>query len=498
MQRKKAIKQRGFTLIELLIAALLLAIIALAALGLVVRMHARLAERAEAEELEERRSQVLDNLRYDFELAGHQILPPQIRVRSQEAVYLPSDVNYQTENWGYCRKLTNSNATSISARGLYASGWLQYRPQYEGSGRVGFRGRNSVIALTFQPREGEIPAQLTYYQKIGGTETASPIEADYQAGDNYRLALEAAGNNVLVKAYRIRVGIAPVLMRTLATIEADYPYQPYIELERTGATIENLLLSGASIGVVRTGEPLLPVDTRAILEGATTENQKRLQGAVQIKTVGGVFESVTLLRGDPNTDATNTIEDVGSLFASTVPQTLIIQSPCNGGYEVGDIVMLIDATTPLQRTALYRIMAPAPMIRCNAAITLKLERVSEMVKAWSRLYSLATDYNEGFPARKTHVVRLSSPVTYRLDSTTLIRVERQRQITLARGVDEFAVTPQNSNGMQRFEIKCRMHGEGFTTILRGDTIGHLNISYVASPQTLNQSYEYQQLGSVLE
>lgn len=486
---------KGFTLLEFLIASLLLLIVTLGALGFIFRANARLMELAEAEELEHRRGVVLDNLRHDFEQAGMHLLPPRVRVNSQEPVYLTTTPHYETTNLGLCRKLTNeSGMLTTSARGMYAPGWLQFKPQHIGAGKIGFIGQDgSVTALQFLPNEATGGGELRYYKQVAGTVVANPtIDSAHMPGDYYRLFIDGEQPLVTIKVYRIKQAQAPTLLVTYAGEDAQYPYRPLAELAKAGAEINNVLMSGTANAIVRTGPPLLPVDT-AVGPG-------RLPSVVSINAPGGVFESVNLLQGDINVDVARSIFSIDQSFASAGSAPLLVNSPCNGTYHVGDVVALIVDTGQQQRAALFRIVTPAPVVRCRVPALLTLQRVLLSTPAWERLSSVASDYNQSFFSSLTQVVKVLPPVTYRLDRENghLLRREGNRESVVARGVSYLSVTQRSDYGVASYEVKCNLQREGFAAHAAGDADGYATVSLIASPRALSQTYEYQKLGRPME
>ncbi|MEJ7618706.1 MAG: prepilin-type N-terminal cleavage/methylation domain-containing protein [Pyrinomonadaceae bacterium] len=486
---------KGFTLLEFLIASLLLLIVTLGALNFVSRANARLMELAEAEELEHRRSVVLANLRHDFEQAGMHLLPPQLRVNSQEPVYLATTPHYQTENLGRCRKLTDETGVpTTSARGMYASGWLQFKPQHSGAGKIGFIGQDgSVTALEFLPNEATGGGELRYYKEVAGVVVVNPtIDSAHLPGDYYRLFIDGEQPLVTIKVYRVKQAQPPMLLATYVGEDAQYPYRPMAELAKTGAELHNMLMSGTANAVAHTGPPLLPVDT-AVGPG-------RLPSVVNITAPGGVFESVSLLQGDINVDTTRLLNNVKATFAGMGAETLDIKSPCNGKYHVGDVITLIDSSGEQQRSALYRVVVRDPVTQCGAISTLTLERVTAELPSWERLFSTPADYNFVFLRGTTQLVKILPPVTYRLDRANgnLLRREGKRESTVARGVVEFSVTQRAPYGVTSYEINCQLRREGFTSPAGGSATGFTTVSLVVAPRALSQTYEYQKLGRPME
>ncbi|MEJ7714058.1 MAG: prepilin-type N-terminal cleavage/methylation domain-containing protein [Pyrinomonadaceae bacterium] len=487
----------GFTLIELLIASALLLIVTLAAFNFAAHAQARLRELAEAEALDHRRSVVLDNLRFDFEQAGMHLLPPQVRITSQEPVFLTTSSHYQTTTLGRCRKLTDEpGIMTTSARGMYASGWLQFKPHSIGTGIVGFIGQDqSVIALQFVPNEASGSGDLHYYHKVGTTVSNPIIDSSHEVGDHYRLYLDGdrPRGPLTIKVYRIKQAQVPALISSFAIDEAQYPYRPMAELERAGAELYSMMMSGVANAVVHTGPALLPVDTAV--------GTARLPSVVNIKATAGVFESVSLLQGDINVDVVRTFDNADESFASLGAATLRINSPCNGSYRVGDVIALIDDTGHQQTTALFHVVAPEPVVQCGTQAILTLESATAESPAWGRLSSLPEDYNRIYLRGITQVVKLLPPVTYRLDRVagTLLRQEGMRELVAARGATEFSVVERAQTGFTSYEMSCQLQREGFTTrAAAGSAAGYATVKLVASPRAMSQKYEYQKLGRPME
>lgn len=485
----------GFTLIEFLIAAFLLMIVTLGALSLVTQTNARLMELAEAEELEHRRSVIFDNIRHDFDQAGMRILSPQLRVNSQEAVFLTSTPHYQTEALGLCRKLTNdANERTSAARGMYAAGWLQFKPQRVGSGIIGFTGSDdSLIGLQFVPDETTGGGELRYYKEANGiTVSNSPIDSAHLPGDYYRLLVEGEKPIITVKVYRIKQAQLPVLLATFANEPANYPYRPAAQLSKADAAVENIVMSGTATAIVRTGQPLLPIDSDV---GPT-----RLTQVVNVNAPSGVFQSLSLLQGDINVDMTRTAFSIDDSFAAFGSDTLYLRHPCNGRYKLGDAIMLIDDTGAQQRSVTLTVNAFSAALPCTPNTPVSLGRADFDKPAWGRMITPPSDYDPAFLEDTTQVIKILPPVTYRLNrvTETLIRVEGKRETAIAFGVVDFSVVPRVLNGTTSYEIKCILRRENFATQVGGDDNGYLTMSFTAAPSGLNREYEYQKLGDPTE
>lgn len=493
----------GFTLLELLLAAFLFGLLAIATMLVLSRFNSRLNEQYEAGELERRRGIVADLLRYDFDDAGRLLLPPPRRHAAQIAPLFTLTDDFTTScasdyvsTPGGCRRVSSNPENTpppwaVTDYGLYADGFIQFRPPQTGASVTGLTGaRRTIIGLQFIPDPDTGKTKINSYLKPANSQAQTGfLDNEHLAGDRYRVTIEVLPNNRLtVVYYRLRTGWSLKPMGQSITIEADFPYRAITQIKQLGEAVNDIILAGSLNGTIVMQDAQLP----ALLptDGPPPPTDKRMDNVVTIDTTDGTLTSVTLLRADPTIDAAF----LETSFGANEAQSLKIQTPSCGArpYQVSDVLMLMDTEGAREVTVLCRItkVVAAGNCKTHKGTILNVSQIRRAQAAWGKIYSLAGDFSHQFP-RLAMVARIAEPITYEQEGTKLWRIVGNRKVLAALGVEDFDVVKRGSNEVHSFEVTCRLRSEGFFTQATEGAQGVATVKYEVAPRAMNERFERQ-------
>ncbi len=474
--------ERGFTLLEALIAASILAVVimgAMAALGASTRGAAALVE---ANELEERRSVILDVLQQDVDRAGHNLLSATTYgTGTEQGLFFPHS-EYSATSDGTFGTLTKTGPTgwTSSARvtRLITSGNGSVSCTLTFNSWVLLLNHNNPIAYRMIQVDSGTPAQ-TSISEDGQFVTTVP---GHNSGDSYRIAQEStATGTVSVKYYRTRGG-AETLLYTSARPPLPLPLSPLLAINTNGTSVTKIQVSGSVLAdaLPTLAPPPLPFDN------ATGQ---RLAEAITISTSGGALSQAVMIAGDESIDPVYTTAIINT---TTTPLSLQVTAPRRGTFAAGDYVLLIDPRPASPASSLYRVTTVSTT---TVLATLTLDAMTgagPTTRAWNRLYSASSDRARTYTAG-SQLVRLKPLVTYSVQQGRLVRSEAyrnganegERAATLAPGVTLFSMLATTSGMARAYTIALKARTEGFDT-----TATESQFNFTITPRAVTRPAEW--------
>jgi prepilin-type N-terminal cleavage/methylation domain-containing protein len=473
--------QHGFTLIEALIAVALLGLVVIGTLGATITFSRRAAAFAEAGELEERRSVLIDTLQADVDQAGRSLSITSTYGSGTEASIFFPDPYYSSTLSGTSTSLQKTgpsgwNHTSTPTRELLSSPGSVSAQLIPGSEVAIYNTDNTLLqnALIIQPGESTV--------SVVENGIAVATIGSVQSGDSYRIAEERdPSGNLVVNYYRTRSG-AEALQYTSGGIPLNYPIGIFMSIYDSGATLANCQISSAVLADLQPtiSLPPLPVDV---------STGQRLAGPITITVSGGLFSQAVVIAGDSIIDPVYT---TASYDTTSSPVTLVVTPPRRGSLSVGDYLLLIDPRTAARASCLYRLASATP---AGTSLALTVEAMTgngAAATAWYRLYSPPSDFARTYPAGSA-VVRIQPLVTYTLANGILVRTqsfrsgstEGQQAATLAPGIAMFAMQAATTGTIRAYTVSVTATTEGYETGSRTE-----DMNFTITPRSLTKAEEW--------
>ena len=474
--------QRGFTLIEILISALILALVATVAFRLLAGAARQGAALAEAGELEDRRSVIIDVLQMDVDRAGkHLSFTSNYGSGVEPAVFLgdpyytsSSDTTYASTSktgpsgWNDINEI----ARAILGGDSYVTAQLNPGSEVSLDTADGVSSRTIRVGLLSKVNVFENGVLITVLPQMHST------------GDSYRIAQAGnASGQVVVNYYQTHSG-AESLIYTSAQPVMPYPLSGHAAINTTGTSVTAAQISGAVLADRSPSItlPPLPVDS------ATGQ---RLSEAITITTQpGGAFGQAVVIAGDPNIDPVYTLQPYNT---TTTPIALQVATPRRGSFQPGDYVLLVDPRPSARACCLYRVSASTVIGNVDTLTLDAMTGSSSTTKAWGRLYSNGADLARTYPATSA-LARLSPLVTYKLQNGLLVRsvgyrsgtTDGESATTVAPGITNFSIQAATAGTVRAYNVAATAATEGYNTPSNTE-----DLSFTVTPRALTRPAEWQ-------
>jgi type II secretory pathway pseudopilin PulG len=485
-------RENGFTLVEALIASFLTMVIIIGATIFISRTNAQLSAYTEITLRENQQAHLLDMFRADFDDAGHNMVPLLRFGSSQEKVETKAAT---TENMTFnpSTNPTQDPAPTVGTRGLYAPGWLQFKPLKNVPTQVGFvtkDGSKRVMKFDFANADPTEKIVYLHTGPDGSLILKESLNFEHKPRDRYRISVEGNKNSIKIKCYRVsNSGRLEQGHTVQASGDITYPLLPLIDLSKNGAVSEmDTLLSGPVVGAIAIGNQFLPAIKTDPNDSSDPEVDKGAPRLTDVVKASDNGSTVLILRGDPTIDSTY----IPTNFLISESNSLQINTPCRGTYKAKDTIMLTTVEGTPKRTALFRVTnVSIPDGDCKESkTTLTLEPVRKQNPAWEILYSPPNDFQTVFKSGSI-IARIAAPVIYSFDNDKgiLYRTEGTRRSVAALGVKDFNVVPNTNELQGSFKVTCRLLTDSRITKENGLEEGYVTISYLATPLAINKIRE---------